>query len=506
MTNNDNKERGIARYSSSQINRGLELAKKVSLATVKTDPPQQINIEQINSDRYTQDAEHFFKVAMQQITPNEYQYALANLQKAIDINSDYSEAYIVRYSMIYLPLGCYQEAIDDCHQILRIVPKCAEVLNDRGWAYTQLGYHLQALQDYDLALMINPNLEVTYMNRGISYLAISNYQKASDDFQKVITINPNNIEAYYNKGISLFHLSNYTHASINFKKAIHIDSEHINSHLHLGLCYFNLNELNKSAQSFYRAIEINLEYTQNCINELNELRSNDRFSSTVSLLLVNLGEEFYCQSGYAEAIKCYIQAIAIDDLCEEAYYQRGIAYIKTTNFIAAISDLKKVLLLNSNNADAYISMGTIKHYQGDFAGAIKDYNSALKINPSYELAYLKRAIARSHGGDKKGAIDDCNKLILISENNSLAYILKAKNHYEIGNYLQCQKDGVKGYTILSQEQLVSGDYQGAIESFSNILELDPDNADAYNKRSTARSALGDYQGAMEDLQKIRMMN
>jgi tetratricopeptide (TPR) repeat protein len=506
MANKDDSERGIARYSSSQINRGLDLAKKVSVATAKTSSAQKINVEQVDSNKYTQDAEYFLKVAMQQITPTEYQYALANIQKAIDINSDYSEAYIVRYSMIYLPLGYYQEVIHDCDQILRINSKNAETLNDRGWAYAQLGYHLQALQDYDLALMINPNLEVTYMNRGISYLALSNYQKASGDFQKVITINPNSIEAYYNKGISLFHLCNYTHASINFKKAIHIDSAHIDSHLNLGLCYFNLNEHIKSAQSFYKAIEIDFKYTTRCINTLDEHRSNDHFLSKISLLLVNLGEEFYCQLDYAKAIKCYIQAIAIDDLCEEAYYQRGVAYIKITNFPAAISDLKKVLLLNHNNANAHISMGMIKHYQGDFARAIKEYNLALIINPRYELAYTKMAITISHSGDKQGAIDVCNELIKINENNSWAYILKSKNYYELGNYLQYQKNGIKGYMLLSQEQLSSRDYQGAIESFSNILELDPTNADAYNKRSTARSAVGDYQGAMEDLQKVRMMN
>jgi lipoprotein NlpI len=85
-------------------------------------------------------------------------------------------------------------------------------------------------------------------------------------------------------------------------------------------------------------------------------------------------------------------------------------------------------------------------------------------------------------------------------------MLRAKNYYELGDYSQYQKDSIKCYTLLSQEQLCSEDYQGAIESFSNILELDPTNADAYNKRSTARSAVGDYQGAMEDLQKVRMMN
>jgi Tfp pilus assembly protein PilF len=94
MTNKDDRERGIVRYSSSQINRGLDLAEKVSVATAKTSSAQKINVEQVDSNKYTQDAEYFLKVAMQQITPTEYQYALANIQKAIDIKPDYYEAYL----------------------------------------------------------------------------------------------------------------------------------------------------------------------------------------------------------------------------------------------------------------------------------------------------------------------------------------------------------------------------------------------------------------------------
>jgi tetratricopeptide (TPR) repeat protein len=418
MTNKDDNECSIARYSSLQINRGLELARKVSIATVKTDSPQKINIEQIHFDKYMQDAEYFLKVAMQQITPTEYQYALANIQKAIDIKPDYYEAYIVRYSMIYLPLGCYQEAIDDCNQILQINPKNAEILTSRGLIYAQLGYHIQALKDYDSAILITPDVEMVYMNRGLSYIYCNNFYNAINDFQYILNINPNDANAHNNKGLCLLHLHQYLEAIDEFDRAIKINSDLVTAYLNKGVCYLSIGEEQKGADNFSIGFMLDPEYSKGFFEQLNE-----NGIESVALMFMNSGLLAQEESNYHTAINFFNSAIYLDLTYKEAYY----------------------------------ATGTVKFRLSD-------------------------------------------------RNNSLAYILRAKSCYELGDYSQYQKDSIKGYTLLSQEQLCSEDYQGAIESFSNILELDPTNADAYNKRSTARSAVGDYQGAIEDLNKVRMMN
>ncbi len=48
------------------------------------------------------------------------------------------------------------------------------------------------------------------------------------------------------------------------------------------------------------------------------------------------------------------------------------------------------------------------------------------------------------------------------------------------------------------ERLDVGDYQGAIEDYTQVLAGDPSHAIAYNNRAIARYNLGDYQGAVED--------
>jgi tetratricopeptide (TPR) repeat protein len=183
-------DRSIARYSSPVFNRGLELAKKVSTATLNNQD------EQLLSGESTQDAEYFFKLAVQQISRSEYQHALINFQKALDLNPDYYEVYTIRYSLIYMPLGCYQEVINDCIEALRLQPDNAGVMAIRGWVYAQLGHHLEALRDYDLALIIRPDLEAVYMNRGVTRSVLGDHQGALSDCTKVIGFSTDNSLAY----------------------------------------------------------------------------------------------------------------------------------------------------------------------------------------------------------------------------------------------------------------------------------------------------------------------
>jgi tetratricopeptide (TPR) repeat protein len=429
----DSNDRSIARYSSPVFNRGLELAKKVSTATISNQD------EQLFSSKSIQDAEYFFKLAVQQISPSEYQYALMNFQKALDLNPDYYEVYIIRCSLIYIPLGCYQEAINDCIQALHLHPDNPETLTNRGWSYAQLGYHLQALQDYDLALMIRPNFEIAYMNRGLSYMGCNNYQKAIDDFQQVLKINPYSADAYNNKGLILLHLKKYQDALSNLEKAIQINSEHIKAYLNTGICYFYLNNNFLVAKNFSNAIELSPEITKEYLTHWDEDadRDDNTLSYYIALTLVNLGLKFQKKSNYQEAVIYYTHAVVLNPDFEDAYHKRGAAYAQIGDIEAAISDFNRVIEFGNENPWAYLMRAKLYYelgynYQGEKDGiiaymllgnqlsasgnyteAIESYTTALKIDPNNAEAYNRRSTARSAIGDYQGAMEDLQQVRMI---------------------------------------------------------------------------------------------
>jgi tetratricopeptide (TPR) repeat protein len=423
--NTDYSDRYMTKYSSPVISRGLELAKKVSLAI-----PDRHH-EQLFPNKYIQDAEYFYNLALPQISPSEYQYALVNLQKALDLNPDYYEAYVIRSSLIYMPLGYYQEAISDCTQVLRLNSKNDEALVTRGWAYAQQGYHLQALQDYDLALIIRPDCEVAYMNRGLSYMGCNNYQKAMDDFQQVIKINPHNADAYNNKGLNLVSIESYEHALINFKKAIDINSEYINYHLNKGVCCIYLDKENQAAEAFSCAIELNLEYTKNYLEQFGE---DEKLLSAVILILINRGNIQHQQQNPHAALNNYELALKIDPNCELAILKRGVTRYILGGKQGAIADYNKVIRSGKENLWAYmlrakvsyelgydvqakedsvkgyILLGNQLSASGNYTEAIESYTTALKIDPNNSEAYNRRSTARSAIGDYQRAMEDLQRV------------------------------------------------------------------------------------------------
>lgn len=494
ITNPINKD--ITKFSSSITSRGLELAKKVRKPVNDDQKESSSNIES------TLDFEYFLDLAIQQISVSSYQEALANLHQILTLNPDYYQAYIVRSYMIYTPLGYIEEAIKDYTQALRLNPRNHELLTNRGWANYQLGNYMLALQDLDLALVLNSRYEQGYINRGLSYMACSEYEKAINDFEQVIEINPSNSDAYNNKGLSLLHLGEYNLALTNLSRSIAINPEDINPYLNRGLCYIHLSEDLLCADSFSSAIKINPEVTKEYIEQWGGGNSQeDKLSPPIALMLVNLGIEFQNESSHQQAIELYSHAIFIDPSCEEAYSNRSITYMEINNFRMAIFDLDKILSINPWNTNAHINKGIIKQEQGDIYGAISDYEHAIMIDNTCEMAFLKRGKARSVVEDYKGAVDDFTKVIEFGSENSLAYIMRASIYWDFNYNSHAEKDAIKGFMLLGDEQSASGDYQEAIVSYTTVLELDDSNSEAYNKRSTVRSATGDYQGALEDLKK-----
>ncbi len=433
QNNTDSSDRYMTRYSSPVLSRGLELAKKVSIAI-----PDRHH-EQLFPNKYIQDAEYFYNLALPQISPSEYLYALVNLQKALDLNPDYYEAYIIRYSLIYMPLGYYQEAISDCTQVLRLNSKNAEALVNRGWAYAQQGYHLQALQDYDSALIIKPDFEIAYMNRGLSYMRCNNFQKAIDDFHHILKINPHSADAYNNKGLILLHLEKYQDALINLEKAIQINSEHIKAYLNIGLCYFYLDNDFLVAKNFSHAIELSPEITKDYLTEWDEDadRDDNTLSSYIALTLVNAGGNFQKKSNYQKALTYYNHAVVLDPDLENAYCKRGAIYAQIGDIEAAISDFDRVVEFGNENPWAYLMRSKL-YYQlgynsqgekdgiiaymllgnqlsasGNYTEAIESYTHVLEVDPNNSEAYNRRSTARSAIGDYQGAMEDLQRVRMI---------------------------------------------------------------------------------------------
>ncbi len=111
-------------------------------------------------------------------------------------------AFYVSRGNDYFKKGQYDQAIADHNKALEINPRYVEAYHNRGTAYGNKGQHDQAISDYSKALEINSRSALTYVGRGIGYDKKGQYDDAISDYTKALEINPKYAEAYYNRGVA----------------------------------------------------------------------------------------------------------------------------------------------------------------------------------------------------------------------------------------------------------------------------------------------------------------
>ncbi len=162
-------------------------------------------------------AKHFLK---------DYQGAINDLNKAIEIDPQYSDAYTNR-GAAKDELEDYQGAIGDFTKAIEIEPQDAFAYYNRGNAKYELGDYQAAIADYNQAIEINPHYAGAYFNRGIAKRNLKDYQGAIADYTRAIEIDPKHANAYSNRGFTKgIGFSDREGACKDFKKAASLGNEY----------------------------------------------------------------------------------------------------------------------------------------------------------------------------------------------------------------------------------------------------------------------------------------
>jgi len=101
------------------------------------------------------------------------------------------EAYCDRGYTWWLGKGDYDKAIADYTKAIEIDPKYADVYYDRGDVWYDKGDYDKAIADYTKAIEINPKLIPAYKHLGDAWREKGYYDKAIASYTKAIEIDPN---------------------------------------------------------------------------------------------------------------------------------------------------------------------------------------------------------------------------------------------------------------------------------------------------------------------------
>jgi tetratricopeptide (TPR) repeat protein len=163
------------------------------------------------SKEYTQKGRELYE-------KREFMEALLNLNKALELDPNYSQAYFVR--------GNIKDAFDDRHGAMKDYnlaveknPKFADAFYARGNVKMKLQDYYGAIADYTSAIALNENYIDAYFNRGKAKHFLQAYEDAINDCSKIIQIHPKNVDAYYMRGILRLDFGDMKNGCLDLSKA-----------------------------------------------------------------------------------------------------------------------------------------------------------------------------------------------------------------------------------------------------------------------------------------------
>ncbi len=114
--------------------------------------------------------------------------------------------------------------------------------------------------------------------------------------------------------------------------------------------------------------------------------------------LVGLGDLYFDNQRYQEAIDIFLKAEKIDPASVHIENDLGLLYLNTNNYKSAIEKFQKALKIDPTHTDSLYYIGLIHHYKGDNAQALQVFEQVLSSNPSPRLAQrVKQEISKIKG-------------------------------------------------------------------------------------------------------------
>jgi tetratricopeptide (TPR) repeat protein len=152
----------------------------------------------------------------------DYNSALDDLNKVIDMDAKNSLAYFTRGNCRYKILE-HIESLSDSYKQMPVPLNKPGLIAPMSTpkadsAKSSEDYDL-VLEDYSSAVFLNPNFYVAYFNRAYINLLLKNYSSAMDDLNRAISLEPEFAEAYYNRGLTKIFMDDPEGGAIDLSRA-----------------------------------------------------------------------------------------------------------------------------------------------------------------------------------------------------------------------------------------------------------------------------------------------
>lgn len=278
----------------------------------------------------------------------------------------------------------YQDAIDQYSKAIELEIDYVDAYIHRAAAYIALEDFESAASDYKRATAFDQKNEVLYYNAGKLYFQLENNEDAIDMLSASISIKKKYLPPYPYLITSYLNIGKHDEALLKASDWVSIDGD-VKSYYYKAIVYDSLKQYVKSVDVYRSCIEENNGYAPAYVGvaraELNLNRIND-------------------------AYKDINKAISLDKYSVDAYVIKSMIGVKNKDFPNAIDDISRAIIIEPDNKDLYRKRGSYYLEFGQYSNAIGDYNKILLLDKNDVLAYYNRGYANAQTGNSQNALSD----------------------------------------------------------------------------------------------------
>ncbi len=417
----------------------------------------------------------YYELVVEYINRAQYDKALSGIEACLgyvdeETNPDMCADLHLKRGQVYLLTEEYDKALAELDEALRISPELSDAQILKTQAYSDMEQYEQALDALN-AYVTTTGDATAYALQADIHAAMGDTRKAVDAFEKYVK------ELYESKTEREFFvaryqmlLGDYENAAAGFQRCLKDETYGVLSSYYLGSCQLNLSEFEKALKNLDRCVEAGEEIDGLYYDRARSYMGLGQYEQAEADLTISIDKESYKEDSYFKRGMCRMllakltEAVAdftvnIGDAVEggsinysEALYYRGVCSIDLADYEAAIRDLTTCIDHQITLDDSIFYRGLAALLQGEamvqaevqsedtpaaseasFTASVADFTANVTAGYNTDAALYYRALAYRYLSNNEAALADQTKCIENEYNLASSYYQRAQTNKAMGN-------------------------------------------------------------------------
>lgn len=451
--------------------------------------------------------------------------AVVWLDRSLEIDPYTAETWTTR-AFVSLARREWSDADRQLGRAIHLKPKTAANYVNRALARMNLNNLRGAMSDYDTAIDLDPHNFLAHYNRGLLRMQLGDDNRAIEDFDYVIRMEPDNVMAIFNRGVLREETGDLRGAIDDYTVIINQFPNFWTGLSRRAGCYARLGMKNEAEKDNFRILKAQMDKHLGIQHRWNDekvrqVRKRSEIDPEKYNQLV-VDDENQVEHEYKSVYRGQIQNRNVDMALMPMYQLSYFAYRNGVQSYHAFD--RDVEAFNSQlptptsqqpsplTHHLFVNIGTVQLSEQqslDFFSEIDSLSIRIDSADFKQLPQLLmlRAVGYSVIQDYESAINDLSTIIEVDTANTLAHWQRAVCQSALNRFNQSHGMDVKATSVnveldlrraielnaqnpylyydLGTHYALQGEYDKAIDSYTQALELDAHLAEAYYNRGLA---------------------